>query len=128
MFNKVILIGRLVADPVIRHTQNGTPVSNMRIAVDRSFVNAQGKRETDFINIIAWNKLAETTGKHLKKGRLVNVEGRLQVRTYDDTEGTTRWVTEVVAEGIKFLDRAPKEEQEETADVQDIDLTSSVPF
>lgn len=111
MMNKVILIGRLTRDPELRYTQSGAPVAGFSLAVDRQFTNRQGERETDFINIVVWQKLAETCANHLSKGRLVAVDGRLQIRSYDDNQGIRRTIAEVVANEVKFLDR-PKESQQ----------------
>jgi single-strand DNA-binding protein len=110
MLNKVILIGRLTQDPELRYTPNGVPVARFTLAVDRQFSNRQGERETDFINIVVWQKLAETCANHLSKGRLVAVDGRLQIRSYDDNQGIRRRVAEVVANDVRFLDR-PKDAQ-----------------
>ncbi|WP_027364740.1 single-stranded DNA-binding protein [Desulfotruncus alcoholivorax] len=110
MMNKVILIGRLTRDPELRYTPSGAPVAGFTLAVDRQFTNRQGERETDFINVVVWQKLAETCANHLGKGRLVAVEGRLQIRSYDDNQGIRRVAAEVVANEVKFLDR-PKETQ-----------------
>lgn len=103
MLNRIILIGRLVADPQLRYTQNGTAVANFRLAVDRPFSNQQGERETDFIDVVTWRKLAETVANNLSKGRLVGVDGRLQVREYE-YEGQRRRQAEVVADNVQFLD------------------------
>lgn len=103
--NRVILIGRLVADPELRYTQTGIAVTNFRIAVDRPFTNRDGERETDFIDIVTWRKLAEICAHNLNKGRLVAVDGRLQIRSYDDAQGVRRRVAEVVADQVQFLDR-----------------------
>lgn len=111
MLNKVILIGRLTKDPELRYTTSGTPVASFTLAVDRSRPNQQGEREADFIPIVVWQKLAETCANHLGKGRLVAVDGRLQVRNYDDNQGNRRWVTEVIANEVRFLDW-PKEGRE----------------
>lgn len=103
MLNRVVLIGRLVADPQLRYTQGGTAVANFRIAVDRPYTNQQGERETDFIDIVVWRRLAETCANNLSKGRLVGVDGRLQVREYE-YEGQRRRQAEVVADNVEFLD------------------------
>lgn len=103
MLNRIILIGRLVADPQLRYTQQGTSVANFRIAVDRSYVNQQGERETDFIDIVCWRKLAGVVSENLTKGRLVAVEGRLQIRQYE-WEGQKRQSAEVHADDVRFLD------------------------
>lgn len=107
MYNKVILAGRLVADPEMRYTPGGMAVCQFRLAVDRPFSNKQGERETDFIDIIAWQKLAELCQTYLKKGRLTLVEGRLQIRSYDDKQGIRRRAAEVIASDVRFIDRAP---------------------
>lgn len=108
--NKVILIGRLTADPNLRYTQNGTPVATFTLAVDKPFVGEDGKRGADFIDIVAWRKLAEVVAQNITKGRLVAVEGRLQIRSYNDQNGIRRKAAEVIANEVKFLDR-PKQEQ-----------------
>ncbi|TCL74210.1 single-strand binding protein [Hydrogenispora ethanolica] len=103
--NHIALIGRLTRDPELRYTPNGVAVSNFDLAVDRPVPNQQGERETDFIRIIAWNKLAENVANYVKKGRLVGVEGRLQIRSYETQDGQKRRVAEVVASQVQFLDR-----------------------
>ncbi|SFR12006.1 single-stranded DNA-binding protein [Desulfoscipio geothermicus] len=110
MLNRVILIGRLAQDPELRYTPNGVPVATFTLAVGRQYTNRQGERveATDFIDIVVWQKLAETCTNHLGKGRLVAVEGRLQVRSYDDSQGIRRKAAEVVANDVRFLDW-PKE-------------------
>ncbi|HOV80844.1 MAG TPA: single-stranded DNA-binding protein [Bacillota bacterium] len=105
MFNKVILIGRLTRDPELRYTPNGVAVARFTLAVDRRQVKDRA-RETDFIDIVVWQKQAETCANYLGKGRLVAVEGRLQIRSYDDSQGIRRKAAEVVAETVRFLDRA----------------------
>ncbi|MEW5762419.1 MAG: single-stranded DNA-binding protein [Bacillota bacterium] len=105
MLNRVILIGRLARDPELRYTPSGSPVGRFTLAVDRPFTNRQGQRDTDFIDVVVWQKLAEVCAKNLAKGRLVAVEGRLQIRSYDDQQGIRRRAAEVVAETVKFLDR-----------------------
>lgn len=107
--NKVILIGRLTREPEMRFTPaNGVAVTTFTLAVDRPYLNQKGEREADFIKIVTWRKLAENCGNMLHKGRLVAVSGRIQVRSYDAQDGQRRYVTEVVADEVKFLDR-PKE-------------------
>ncbi len=106
MLNNVILIGRLTQDPELRYTSGeGVAVTNFTIAVDRPFPNQQGEREADFIRIVAWRKQAENIANYLKKGSLCAVEGRLQIRSYDDREGIRRIAAEVVARSVQFLDR-----------------------
>jgi len=104
VLNTVILIGRLVADPQLRYTQNGIAVTSFTLAVNRPYTSQSGEREADFIDIVTWRKLAETCANHLNKGRLVAVQGRLQVRSYDDREGIRRKAAEIVADQVRFLD------------------------
>ena len=108
--NITILIGRLVRDPELRYTPNGVPVATFTLAVDRPFANQQGERDTDFIRIVVWRKLAEICASNLSKGRLVAVEGRIQVRSYEGQEGEKRQAFEVVADNVRFLDW-PKDRQ-----------------
>lgn len=105
MLNRIILIGRLTRDPELRYVPSGHPVASFSLAVDRPFANQQGERETDFIDIVAWRKLADQVSQHLSKGRLVAVEGRLQIRSYETQDGQKRKATEVVADAVRFLDR-----------------------
>jgi single-strand DNA-binding protein len=105
VLNRIVLIGRLTRDPELRYVPSGHPVASFSLAVDRPFANQQGERETDFIDIVAWRKLAEQVSQHLSKGRLVAVEGRLQIRSYETQDGQKRKVAEVVADGVRFLDR-----------------------
>lgn len=123
--NKVILIGRLTADPNLRYTQNGTPVTAFTVAVDRPFAGQDGEREADFIDIVTWRKLAEIVAQNLTKGRLVAVEGRLQIRSYEDQNGVKRKAAEVVADQVQFLDRGKKQEAAPEGDSLEFD---DVPF
>ncbi len=107
MLNRIVLIGRLTRDPELRSTTNGVPVANFTLAVDRAFKNAAGEKETDFIPVIVWRAQAEACATYLSKGKLAAVDGRLQIRAYDDKEGTRRTVAEVVAEQVRFL--SPKD-------------------
>lgn len=135
MLNKAILIGRLVRDPELRYTPGGVAVGNFTLAVDRSFTNAQGEKETDFIDCVVWRKLAETVSQHLGQGRLVAVDGRLQIRSYDDRNGVRRKAAEVVANDVRFLDWPDDAKKGEDApagradDSGDFDFTDDdVPF
>lgn len=102
MLNRIVLIGRLTRDPELRYTPSAKAVTSFTLAVDRRR-NQQGEKETDFIDIVTWGRLAETCSKYLSKGRLVAVEGRLQIRSYETQDGQKRKVAEVVADGIHFM-------------------------
>jgi single-strand DNA-binding protein len=105
MLNRVILIGRLTKDPELRYTPAGVAVTQFTLAVDRPFVSGPDQqREADFIPIVTWRQLAETCANYLRKGRLTAVEGRIQVRYYDNNEGRRVYVTEVVADNVRFLE------------------------
>ncbi len=105
MLNRIIIMGRLVADPELRTTPGGVTVATVRLAVDRDFRNKQtGERETDFINVVAWRQTAEFVSRYFAKGRMAVVEGRLQIRPYTDRDGNKRTAAEVVAENVYFGD------------------------
>lgn len=106
MLNKIILIGRLTKDPELKHTASGTPVARFTLAVDRPYQKQGAEKETDFIDVVTWRGLAENCAKHLGKGRLAAVDGRLQIRSYEDNQGIRRKAAEVVADGVRFLDRS----------------------
>lgn len=101
--NKVCLIGRLTKEPELRYTPNGTAIANFTLAVNRPFTNQKGAKEADFVPIVVWNKAAENCAQYLKKGQQTAVEGRLQIRAYEDNSGQRRWITEVIAERVEFL-------------------------
>lgn len=102
--NRVILVGRLTKDPELRYTQSNKAVANFTIAVNRQFTNENGEREADFINGVVWGKPAENLSRYMKKGQQIGVDGRIQTRNYQANDGTRRYVTEVVAESIQFLE------------------------
>lgn len=103
MLNRIVLIGRLTRDPELRFTPNGRAVCSFTLAVDRPFSNQEGNREADFINIVVWNKPAENCAQYLAKGRMAAVDGRLQIRSYEGNDGQRRYVTEVIADNVRFL-------------------------
>lgn len=103
--NKIILVGRLVKDPELRHTENGDKIyTKFTIAVQRNFRLPDGMREADFIPIKVWGKKAEVIVKYMKKGSLITISGRLKTGSYEDKEGNRRYTVEVVAEDFKFLE------------------------
>ena len=102
--NKAILIGRLTRDPELRTTPTGRNVCQFSVAVSRTFTNANGEREADFINCVVWDKQAENLVKYQKKGNQIAVDGRIQTRNYEDKDGKRVYVTEILANNISFLD------------------------
>ena len=130
--NKCILVGNLTKDPELTTTSNGVAVCRFSIAVSRRYASADGSRETDFLNIVVWRNLGENCHKFLKKGSKVGIVGNIQTRSYDATDGSKRYVTEIVAEEVEFLstknpDEAEKVETSEVAKLQPID-DDGLPF
>ena len=128
--NKVILLGRLTKDPEVRYTQNNTIFTTFNVAVRKRFKTEEGD-DADFINVIAWSKTAEFVSMYFKKGMQIALSGRLQTRSYDANDGTKRYVTEVVAEEVEFVESKKQEmkaednefsvEVEEEIDFTDLD-------
>ncbi len=116
--NKVILIGRLGADPEIRYTPNGSAVATFRIATSENWTNKDGEREerTEWHRIVAFGRLGEICGEYLSKGKQVYIEGRLQTRSWEDREGVKRWVTEIVATNMQMLGSPPQPGEEPPAE------------
>ena len=104
MLNKVLLQGRLGGDPELRTTPSGVEVATVNIAVDRDRKDANGERQADWVTIVAWRNTAKFLSGHFTKGRLMIVEGRLQMRNYTDRDGNKRTAAEVVADNIYFGD------------------------
>jgi single-strand DNA-binding protein len=137
MLNRIVLIGRLTKDPELRYLPAGVAVTTFNLAVDRNYKNKNGERETDFINCVVYRQQAETTAQYLSKGKLAAVDGRLQIRTYDDKEGKRQWITEVVADNVKFLspregggsgNSAPPANTDYDAFAQEISVEDDLPF
>ena len=104
MLNHIVLMGRLCADPELRRTNSGTPVTSFTLAVDRDFKSQSGEKEADFVPVIAWRNTAEFVSKYFTKGRMAVVEGRLQLRDWTDKDGNKRRSAEVVADNVYFGD------------------------
>ena len=109
MINRVVLVGRLTKDPEYRTTPSGVSVATFTLAVNRTFTNAQGEREADFINVVVFRRQAENVNNYLFKGSLAGVDGRIQSRSYENQEGRRIFVTEVVCDSVQFLE--PKNSQ-----------------
>ncbi|HZG59582.1 MAG TPA: single-stranded DNA-binding protein [Anoxybacillus sp.] len=103
MINQVILVGRLTKDPELRYTADGTAVVNVTLAVSRNFRNADGIIDTDFVNCTLWRRVAENTANYCRKGSIIGVTGRIQTRNYENQDGKRVYVTEVVAESVRFM-------------------------
>ncbi|MDD2180900.1 MAG: single-stranded DNA-binding protein [Bacilli bacterium] len=103
MLNQTVIVGRLVREPELRETGNGTKVTNITLAVPRSYKNVDGEYETDFISCVLWKGIAENTVEYVKKGDLLGIKGRLQTHNFQTEDSTKKYVTEVVAEKVTFL-------------------------
>lgn len=128
--NKIFLIGRLTADPELRHTTAGTPVCQINLAVDR-IKQKDKEQETDFINVIIWNKQAENVAKYQTKGNQIAIEGKLQVSRYKDKTDKVVYKTEVIATEVQFIGNNKKEAKEEVNVIESIpaeDLDLPLPF
>ncbi len=127
--NKVLIIGNLGADPEMRYTADGAAMTSFRVAASRNFTGSDGERreETEWFAVIAWRKLAEQCSQYLQKGRKVYVEGRLQTRSWDTPEGERKYRTEVVAERVLFLDRAPGSQSGEETEMPETQA-EEIPF
>ena len=115
--NKVLMVGNLTRDPELSETPSGVAVCKFAIAVSRDYANADGTKETDFFNIVAWRGKAEICGKYLKKGNKVAIVGSLQNRSYEDKDGVKRSVTEIIASEVEFLTPKQQEEKETVVSV-----------
>ncbi|AJA50111.1 single-stranded DNA-binding protein 3 [Clostridium pasteurianum DSM 525 = ATCC 6013] len=133
--NRVVLIGRLTKDPELKFTPgSGNAVATFTIAVDRRMPNRDGVREADFIPIVVWGKQAESTANYMSKGKLIGVSGRIQTRSYEAKDGSRRYVTEVVADEIQFLEwggnrtSAPKDDfgSNSMGDVNEPDIGADI--
>ncbi len=138
--NRVILVGNLTRDPELRSTPSGATVTNFGIAVNRRWTNKQGERvdNVDFFNIVCWGKLAELVSQNITKGTPVAIDGRLQYRAWETSEGQKRSTVEVVAENVQFLGRVSSQAKDKnfepdfTSDVgtekADVNLDEDIPF
>ena len=125
--NKVFLIGRLSRDPELRHTTSGMAVCQINVAISRP-VTQGSEPQTDFINVVVWNKQAENVARYLSKGRQIAIEGRIQTRNYDNSEGKRTYVTEVIASNVEFLGSANDNRVNATNNVEENPFDSMEPM
>ncbi|MBP7088369.1 MAG: single-stranded DNA-binding protein [Candidatus Omnitrophica bacterium] len=114
-FNKVLLVGNLTKDPELRYTPSGVAVTTLRLAVNRSFKDRGGQTQKDtcFVNVVVWSQMAEVCNQYLQKGRQVFIEGRLQSRSWKNSEGQNRSTIEVVASRVQFMPQGARQEEQE---------------
>lgn len=120
MLNQLVIAGRLVADPEIKKSENGKSYTNMTIAVPRSYKNADGEYDTDFVDCILWGGVAENTAEYCHKGDIVGIKGRIQTNTYETESGEKKKSTQIVAEKVTFLSSSKNNEVEKSDD--DLDM------
>ena len=126
--NKVVLVGRLTAKPELRYTPQNTAYTRFSVAVNRTFTNADGKRDADFINVVAWRKQAETISKYFDKGNLIALEGRLQTGSYDDKDGNKRYTVDVALDNFEFVEsKAARESSSNVSTPYDYQNDNSMP-
>ena len=124
MINRVVLVGRMIRDPELRRTQQGDAVTSFTLAVNRNFTSRDGQQQADFINCVVWRKPAENVERYCSKGSLVGVEGKIQTRSYDNSQGQKVYVVEVICDSVQFLDtrnqnQAPMDTQKVQQKVND---------
>ena len=112
MMNNYMCVGRIVADPELRETETGKKVSSITVAVPRSYKNADGEYETDFIDCTLWNEVASSTSEYCRKGDMIGIKGRLESKVYEDSEGNKKKRMEVIADRVTFLSSAKQKEAE----------------
>ncbi|MBS5805816.1 MAG: single-stranded DNA-binding protein [Firmicutes bacterium] len=112
MINQIILVGRLTGDPEIEEYENGKKRTIINIAVQRQFKNIDNKYDTDFFRCVLWNGMASNTKNYCQRGDIVGVKGRVQNRSYVDSENNTRYITEIIAEKISFVSHAQRKEND----------------
>lgn len=127
--NRVQLLGRLTKDPEVRYTPSSKVVCSFTLAVDRPFLNQEGKREADFIPVVVWGKAAELCWNSLAKGHRLLVEGRLQIRNFDAKDGTKHWMTEVIANSVEFIERKSDAKNANMTNIgKEVPFDEDVPF
>lgn len=113
MINQVTIVGRLTRDPELKATTEGTPVAHVTLAVNRQYRNQNGEIEADFISCTLWRKAAQNTAQYCKKGSVLGITGRIQTRHYNTPEGKRVYITEVIADTVRFLSSKPQTEPKE---------------
>lgn len=116
MLNQIVMVGRLVSDPELKETESGKKVSNLTLAVPRSYKNENGEYDTDFVDCTLWTGVAESTAEYCKKGDLIGIKGRVQTDSYENSDGKKQKTMRVVAEKVTFLSSKSKDIEDEIED------------
>ena len=128
MINNVTLVGRLTKDVELKYTPANQAVAQFTLAVNRTFKNANGERESDFINCVIWRKSAENFANFVKKGALVGITGRIQTRNYENAQGQRVYITEVVAENFQILESRNQQQGQQQGQVKQQQVKQPDPF
>jgi single-strand DNA-binding protein len=120
LINQVTLVGRLTRDPELRYTPEGKAVSNVTLAVNRNYRNNEGEYDADFVHCTIWQKTAENTAQYCRKGSIIGITGRLQTRSYENQEGRKVYVTDVVAESVRFVGPKQRDQKQEILEAIEI--------
>ena len=125
MINRVVLVGRMTRDPELRRTPQGDAVTSFTLAVNRNFTSRDGQQQADFINCVVWRKSAENVERYCSKGSLVGVEGRIQTRSYDNTQGQKAYVVEVICDSVQFMETRAVNEEQSKKDIYQTDYNEN---
>lgn len=121
MLNQTVLVGRIVKTPEVKETENGQKVSNITLAVPRSYKNVDGEYETDFVNCTLWGPIATNTAEYCQKGDMVGIKGRIETNSYEK-DGEKKYTTDIIAEKVTFLSSKSKEVNDQIENDQDMDM------
>lgn len=122
MLNQTVLVGRLVKEPELKELDNGQKVTNITLAVPRSYKNSNGEYETDFIDCVLWNGVAEKTTEFCKKGDVIGVKGKIETSLYENSKGETKKSTQIIAEKVSFLSSAKEKEDKSESKNEDLEM------
>ena len=125
MINRVVLVGRMTRDPELRRTPQGDAVTSFTLAVNRNFTSRDGQQQADFINCVVWRKSAENVERYCSKGSLVGVEGRIQTRSYENSQGQKKYIVEVISGVVQFMETRAVNEEQSKKDIYQTDYNEN---
>lgn len=125
MINRVVLVGRMTRDPELRRTPQGDAVTSFTLAVNRNFTSRDGQQQADFINCVVWRKPAENVERYCSKGSLVGVEGRIQTRSYENSQGQKKYTVEVICDVVQFMETRVVNEEQSKKDIYQTDYNEN---
>ena len=125
MINRVVLVGRMTRDPELRRTPQGDAVTSFTLAVNRNFTSRDGQQQADFINCVVWRKSAENVERYCSKGSLVGVEGRIQTRSYENSQGQKKYTVEVICDVVQFMETRAVNEEQSKKDIYQTDYNEN---